>query len=65
LLEILLKIIPQITNIKEPIYTGDKIKFKSALKITPRRASAPAGGCRQRNNCPKVIAIATAIPQEK
>ena len=54
-----------ITNIKEPINTGEKIKFKFALEITPRRATAPAGGWRQRNNCPKAIAIATAIPQEK
>ena len=63
--EIRLKIIPHITNIKEPINTGEKIKFKFALEITPRRATAPAGGWRQRNNCPKAIAIATAIPQEK
>ena len=65
MLEIRLKIIPHITNIKELINTGDKIKFKFALEITPIRATAPAGGCRQRNNCPKAIAIATAIPHEK
>ena len=50
---------------KEPINIGDKIKFKFALEITPRRATAPAGGWRLRNNCPKAIVIATAIPQEK
>ena len=65
MLKILLKITPHITNIKEPINTGDKIKFKFALEIMPRRATALAGGWRQRNNCPKAIAIATAIPQEK
>ena len=65
MLKILLKITPHITNIKEPINTGDKIKFKFALEKTPTRATAPAGGWRQRNNCPKAIAIATAIPQEK
>ena len=65
MLEIRLKINPHITNINEPINTGDKIKFKFALEITPRRATAPAGGWRHRNNCPKAIAIATAIPQEK
>ena len=65
LLEIRLKIIPHITNIEEPINIGDKIKFKFALEITPRKETAPAGGWRQRNNYPKAIAIATAIPQEK
>ena len=65
MLEIRLKIIPHITNIKEPINIGNKIKLKFALEITPRRATAPAGGWRQRNNCPKAIANATAIPQEK
>ena len=59
-----IKIIPYITNIKEPINTGKK-KFKFALKISPRRATSPAGGWRQRKNCPKAIAIATAIPQDK
>ena len=65
MLEIRLKIVPHLTNIRESINTGDKIKFKFALEITPRRATAPAGGCRQRNNYPKAIAIVTAIPQEK
>ena len=64
-LEIRLKIIPHITNIKETNNIGDKIKYKFALEITPRRATAPSGGWRQRSNCPKAIAIATAIPQEK
>ena len=50
---------------KEPSNTGDRTKFKFAFEITPRRATAPAGGWRQRNNCPKVMALATAIPQEK
>ena len=63
--KIRLKIIPHINKIKEPINTGDKIKFSFALEITPRRATATAGGWRQRNNCPKAIAIATAIPQAK
>ena len=65
MLEIRLKITPNITNIKDPIYTGDKIKFKFAFEIIPRRATAPAGGWRQWNNCLKAIEIATAIPQEK
>ena len=65
MLEIRLKIIPHITNIKEPINIGEKTKFKFALEITPRRATAPALGWRQRNNCPKAIAIETASPQEK
>ena len=56
---------PHIVNTIEPSNTGDKIKFRFAFEITPRRATAPAGGWRQRNNCPKAIAIATAIPQEK
>tara|TARA_B100000212_G_scaffold320306_1_gene278048 strand:+ start:340 stop:606 length:267 start_codon:yes stop_codon:yes gene_type:complete len=60
-----LKIIPQITNIREPIYTGDKRKFKFSLEITPRRATAPAGGCWQQNNYPKAMAITTASQQEK
>ena len=60
-----LKITPHTTSTKEPRNTGDKIKYKFALVITPRRATAPEGGWRQRNNCPKAIAIATAIPQEK
>ena len=55
----------QISNNKEPSNIGDKIKFKFALEITPSRSTAPPGEWRQRNNCPKAIAIATAIPQEK
>ena len=55
----------KITNTREASNTGDKTKFKFALKITLRRAKAPAGGWRLRNNCPKAIAIATASPQEK
>tara|TARA_B100000963_G_C22416845_1_gene575844 strand:- start:622 stop:753 length:132 start_codon:yes stop_codon:yes gene_type:complete len=43
LLKIGLKLIPKITNTTEPSNTGDKIKFKFALEITPRRAKAPAG----------------------
>ena len=65
MLKIRLKLIPQITKTVEPSNTGDKIKFRFALEKTPTRATAPAGGWRQRNNCPKAIAIATAIPQEK
>ena len=34
----------QMTNNVEPSNTGDKIKFKFALEITPSRATAPAGG---------------------
>ena len=56
---------PQITNTVEPSNTGDKIRLRFALEITPSKATAPAGGWRQRNNCPKAIVIATAIPQEK
>ena len=44
MLKIRLKIIPHITNIEEPINIGDKIKFKFALEITPRRVTPPAGG---------------------
>ena len=55
----------QMTNNVEPSNTGDKIKFKFALEITPSSATAPAGGWRQRNICPKAMVIATAIPQEK
>ena len=65
MLEIRLKIIPYITNIKKPINIADKIKFKFALEIIPRRATDPAGGWSYQNNCPKAIAFATAIPQEK
>ena len=61
----MLKIIPHINNIKEFTNIGDKIKFKFSLEIIPRRATAPAGGWRQRDYCPKAIAIATAIPKEK
>ena len=50
---------PQITNTVEPSNTGDKIRLRFALEITPSKATAPAGGWRQRNNCP------TAIPQER
>tara|TARA_B100000212_G_scaffold975_1_gene691 strand:- start:240 stop:377 length:138 start_codon:yes stop_codon:yes gene_type:complete len=32
-----LKIIPQITNIKEPINNGDKIIFKFGLVITQKK----------------------------
>ena len=39
-----LKIIPQINNNKEPIKTGDKIKFISTLEINPRKAMAPEVG---------------------
>ena len=56
---------PQITNTVEPSNTGDKIRLRFALEITPSKATAPAGGWRQRNNCPTAIVIATAIPQEK
>ena len=45
-----LKIIPQITNIKEPINTGDKIIFKFGLVITQKN-TAHAGMWRQQNNC--------------
>ena len=65
MLKIRLKLIPQITKTVEPSNTGDKINFRFALEITPSKATAPAGGWRQRNNCPKAIVIATAIPQEK
>ena len=61
----LLKIIPQITNITNPINTGNKTKFKFSLEIKPRRATAPAVGWIQRNNFPKAMAIATTSPQEK
>ena len=61
----MLKIISHINNIKEFTNIGDKIKFKFSLEIIPRRATAPAGGWRQRDYCPKAIAIATAIPKEK
>ena len=56
---------PKINNNVEPSNTGDKIKFKFALEITPTKATALAGGWGQRKICPKAIAIATAIPQEK
>ena len=39
-----LKIIAHITNNEEPKSTGEKIKFKFALEITPSRATAPEGG---------------------
>ena len=39
-----LKIITQITNTVEPSNTGEKTKYKFALEITPRRATAPDGG---------------------
>ena len=44
MLKIRLKLIPQITNTVELSNTGDKIKFKFALEITPSRAKATAGG---------------------
>ena len=43
-LEMRLQIIPLITNTKELINIGDKIKFIFALEIRARRATAPAGG---------------------
>ena len=39
-----LKITPHTTSTKERRNTGDKIKYKFALVITPRRATAPEGG---------------------
>ena len=50
---------------KEPSNTGDRTKFKFAFEITPRRVIAPLRGCKQRNNYPRAIAIATAISEEK
>tara|TARA_Y100001978_G_scaffold122654_1_gene109421 strand:- start:159 stop:293 length:135 start_codon:yes stop_codon:yes gene_type:complete len=44
LLNIRLKLIAQITNTVEPSNTGDKIKLRFALEITPSKATAPAGG---------------------
>ena len=38
--------------------------FKFALEITSRRATVHAGVWRQRNNCPKAIAIDTASSQK-
>ena len=35
-----IKTTPKITNIKEPINTGDKIRFKFALKIIQRKVTA-------------------------
>ncbi len=47
---------------KEPVKTGNKIKSGEAFDITPSRATAPAGGCKQRNLCPREIVDATARP---
>ena len=41
------------------------MKLKFALGITFRRAIAPMGGWRQRQNCPKAMAIVTEISKEK
>ena len=46
-----LKIIPQITNIKEPFNTGDKMKFKFLFVIVQNKSTAHAGMWRQQNNC--------------
>ena len=36
------------SNSKEPVRTGNKIKRGEAFDKTPSRATAPAGGCKQR-----------------
>ena len=53
------------SNSKEPVRTGNKIKTGEAFDKTPSRATAPAGGCKQRNFCPREIAEATAKPPIK
>ncbi len=52
----------RISKSKEPVSTGSKIKAGEALNNTPSKATAPAGGCKQRNLCPRAIADATARP---
>ena len=55
----------KINNTKDPERTGENIYSISEFEITPKTAIAPEGGCKQRNICPRVIANATAIEQEK
>ena len=52
-------------KINEPEKTGIKIKIGDALSKTPSNATAPAGGCKQRNAWPRARANPTAIPLVK
>jgi len=42
-----------------------KIKIGDACSMTPSNATAPAGGCKQRQIWPRVIVDPTAIPLAK
>ena len=52
-------------NINEPENTGMKIKTGGALSKKPSNENVPAGGCKQRNTWPRVVANPTDIPLVK
>ncbi len=54
----------KINNKIDPVKTGVITYNIFAFEITPNTAIAPAGGCKHRNICPRLIAIETAIAQD-
>ena len=50
------------TKSREPLKTGNRTNEIFAFIKTPRSATAPAGGCKQRSHCPREIVSPTANP---